>query len=174
MPAPAAPQGSRESAPAGSVPINPFAEGDAVDDADYDDMAGQQNQSLSQALQNPAILAQFLAQMGQSNPEMVQQLLANPGMLQQFVENLQQGEDGQDGDDGGDFEGMEEQGQQVELTPAEEATVRRMTDLGFPFQRALEVGPLQRLSLPTNRGLTFFAGISFVRSQRGVGCELPV
>ncbi len=117
---------------------NPFADGDEQDDgAGYDDMGGQP-QSLAQALQNPAILGQFLAQMGQTNPEMVQQLLANPGMLQQFIENLQGGEGGDD-EEGGDFGGMEEQGQHVELTPAEDATVRRMTDLGFPFQRALEV-----------------------------------
>ncbi len=120
---------------------NPFADGDVDDGAGYDDMGGQQ-QGLAQALQNPAILAQFLSQMGQSNPEMVQQLLANPGMLQQFLENLQGGEGGddeQDGD-GGDFEGMDEQmGQQVQLTPAEDVTVRRITELGFPYQRALEV-----------------------------------
>ncbi len=125
---------SRDSAP-GSVP-NPFAEGDDQDDGDgYDDMGGEQNQGLAQALQNPAMLAQFLAQIGQSNPEMVQQLLANPAMLQQFIANLQGGEGGDEGEEGDDMD----MAQQVELTPAEEATVRRITDLGFPFQRALEV-----------------------------------
>jgi hypothetical protein len=135
--------------------------------------AGDIRQALAQ---NPQMLASFLQEMGQSNPELVQQLLANPQALQQLLQNAG-GQGGDDGEEGDDFEGMDEQlGQQVQvqLTPAEEATVRRITDLGFPFQRALEVGPLQRLSLPTNRGLTFFAGISFVRSQRGVGCELPV
>jgi hypothetical protein len=136
--APAAVQpASRDSAP-GSVP-NPFAEGDDQDDGGgYDDMGGEQNQGLAQALQNPAMLAQFLAQVGQSNPEMVQQLLANPAMLQQFIASLQGGEGGDEGEEGDDFGGMD-MPQQVELTPAEEATVRRITDLGFPFQRALEV-----------------------------------
>ncbi len=122
---------------------NPFGDGgDDQDDGDYDDVGGQPGVgNIGQVLaQNPQMLAQFLQQMGQSNPELVQQLLANPQALQQLLQGAgAEGED--DGEEGDDFGGMEEQlGQQVvQLTPAEEATVRRITDLGFPFQRALEV-----------------------------------
>jgi UV excision repair protein RAD23 len=103
--------------------------------------------NLGQALaQNPQMLAQFLQQMGQSNPELVQQLLANPQALQQLIQSVggDMGDEGDEGEEGlpDDFGGMEEHGGQqqlVQLTPAEEASVRRITELGFPFQRAVEV-----------------------------------
>ena len=84
------------------------------------------------------MLAQFLQEMGQSNPKLVQQLLAKPQDPQQILQNAgRQG--GDDGEEGDDFEGMDEQlGQQVQvqLTLAEESTVRRITDLGFPLHAA--------------------------------------
>ncbi len=144
---------------------NPFGDGgDDQDDGDYDDVGGQPGVgNISQVLaQNPQMLAQFLQQMGQTNPELVQQLLANPQALQQLLQGA--GGDGEDdGDEGDDFGGMEEQsGQQVvQLTPAEEETVRRITDLGFPFQRALEVSPLQHPLLPDHRGFTFLQAFLF-------------
>jgi len=76
----------------------------------------------------------------------VQQLLANPAALQQLIQSVggDMGEEGEEGEEGlpDDFGGMEEhagQQQLVQLTPAEEASVRRITELGFPFQRAVEV-----------------------------------
>jgi UV excision repair protein RAD23 len=98
--------------------------------------------SLRRALaQNPQMISEILQEMGQSNPELVQQLVANPQALQQIFRSAA-GEGGEDeGEEEDDFGGMEEQmGQQVvQLTPAEDATVRRITELGFPYERALEV-----------------------------------
>jgi hypothetical protein len=138
--------------------------------------------NLGQVLaQNPQMLAQFLQQMGQSNPELVQQLLANPQALQQLIQSVggDMGDEGEEGEDGlpDDFGGMEEhvgQQQLVQLTPAEEASVRRITELGFPFQRAVEVRGDERCAdCVTHRALNIFAGISSVRPQRGTGRELP-
>ena len=77
------------------------------------------------------MLAQILQETVQSDPKLVQQLLANPKALQQLLQNAG-GQGGDDGEEGDDFEGMNEQlGQQVQVqvTPGEEATVRRITDL---------------------------------------------
>lgn len=122
---------------------NPFGDqgDDDQDDGGYDEMGGQPGMgNLRQVLaQDPQMLAQVLSNLQQSNPELVQQLLANPQALQALLGGAggDGGEDG--GEEGDDFGAMEERQQVVQLTPAEEATVRRLTDMGFPFERALEV-----------------------------------
>jgi UV excision repair protein RAD23 len=158
--APGAPQASRQSAPSSSVP-NPFG-ADDQDDGGYEEMGAQPGMgNLRQALaQDPQMLAQVLQNLQQSNPELVQQLLANPQALQALLGGAG-GEGGQDGGEEGDeFESMEEPQHVVQLTPAEEATVRRLTEMGFPFERALEV-TLQRARIKPTHAQHFLQAYLF-------------
>ncbi|KAM0756627.1 UV excision repair protein Rad23 [Meredithblackwellia eburnea MCA 4105] len=92
--------------------------------------------------QNPGLLQPFLAQLGQSNPEVLALIDRNQA---EFVQYLQEGADGDDGDDlmaGGDDDlfgpggaggdaGGEGGEQYIQVTEEEKAAIERLVAMGF-------------------------------------------
>jgi UV excision repair protein RAD23 len=135
-----------------STPSNLFSAAAAAQAAPQrqggDLSALQNNEQFRQLLQvlqhQPELLQPLLAQMGQSNPQLLEIINNNP---EQFMNLLLQGEGGDDGDlmdeddDGGDEEGegqLPPGAQVIHVTVEEREAIERLVALGFPREVAIQ------------------------------------
>ncbi|KAL8291965.1 hypothetical protein RQP46_001431 [Phenoliferia psychrophenolica] len=131
----AAAQANQPAAPAGGAAVAPGGVSELA--ALRDQPIFRQVRTLVQ--QNPALLQPFLAQLGQSNPEILALIDRNQA---EFVAYLQEGTEGDDGDmgelmdqfgDGAGGAGGEapDGSQYVQVTEEEKAAIERLVGMGF-------------------------------------------
>eukprot|EP00301_Raphidiophrys_heterophryoidea_P003648 c11639_g1_i1.p1 GENE.c11639_g1_i1~~c11639_g1_i1.p1 ORF type:complete len:371 (+),score=137.28 c11639_g1_i1:126-1115(+) len=88
-------------------------------------------QALAAVRQRPEMLQPILAQLARERPDIIQAINQNQGAFLQLLAQM-----GDDGGDGG--AGDLEQPMQLQVTPEEHASIRRLMDLGFPESAVVE------------------------------------